>query len=153
MRMLGELIGLVIAGAALSALGLTVSGHASPATLEALLETARRQPAILSWDDAQVRAAGPEELLVVDARPAGRFDAGHPAGALSMPFADRHGIVPQLPADRLPAIVLVVGDAERPAEARELARWLALLWGLDRVALFDGGWRGWRAAGLPEGAR
>jgi len=152
-RTLREVGGLLLAGAVLSAIGLLVSGNASPQVFQALADTVRRQPRMIAWDDARVRAAEDGGLLVVDARPAGAFADGHPAGALSMPFAERHERLPELPAGRVVEAVLVVGAADRPEEARELARWLANLWGLERVGWFPAGWQGWQAAGLPEAER
>jgi len=152
-RTLREVAGLLLAGAVLSAIGLLVSGNASPQIYLALADTVRRQPRMIAWDAERVRGAEDGGLLVVDARPAAAFAEGHPAGALSMPFAERHERLAELPAGRVVESVLVVGSADRPEEARELARWLANLWGLERVGWFPAGWKGWRAAGLPEAER
>ena len=45
--------------------------------------------------------------------------------------------------------MLVVTEAARAQEARDLAQRLAREWALEEVATFKGGYEAWIAAGLP----
>jgi 3-mercaptopyruvate sulfurtransferase SseA len=64
-------------------------------------------------------------------------------------FAERHDEVLVMPDGRQVRAALVVMEASRAAEARELARWLAREWGLPEVATLRGGFEAWQRAGLP----
>jgi 3-mercaptopyruvate sulfurtransferase SseA len=58
-----------------------------------------------------------------------------------------------LPEGREIRAVLVVMQARRATDARELAQWLAREWAIDEVATLEGGFEAWEAAGLPVETR
>lgn len=129
------------AGALLS---LLVFRGISPSQLLATLET---QVTVHAWDTATARARLGDEVLVVDGRKGGR--GARPKGAYEAPFESRLDETFVLPDGRDVRAVLVVMEARRATEARELAQWLAREWAIDEVATLRGGFEAWRAAGLP----
>lgn len=83
---------------------------------------------------------------LIDLRPAAAFGAGHPAGAINISFGSKVGYWAGwvVPADT-PVVLL----AAKPDEARAAARQLLRV-GIDRIdGYVDGGFDGWREAGLP----
>jgi hypothetical protein len=140
----GALI-LLAAGAILS---LVIFRGQAPAQILAALET---QPVVRSWDPETARARLGDDVLVVDGRKGGR--GVRPKGALGIPFEDRRDGTFVLPEGWEVRAVLVVMEAARATEARELARWLAAEWGLPEVATFKGGIEAWQAAHLPVEVR
>jgi rhodanese-related sulfurtransferase len=116
---------------------------AAPQRLLAALET---QLPVYSWDAAKTRARLGNDLLVVDGRQGGR--GARPKDSFRLPFGGAtKAILP--PDDREVRAVLVVAEAGRAAEARDLAQRLAREWALEEVATFKGGYEAWAEAGLP----
>jgi len=135
---------LLVAGALLS---LLIFRGMEPAQMLASLET---QPVIRRWDVEAARARLGDELLVVDGRRGGR--GARPKGAMRVPFEERTD-EHVLPEGRDVRAVLVVMQARRRGDARELAQWLAREWAIDEVATLEGGFEAWEAAGLPVEGR
>lgn len=132
---------LLAAGALLS---LVIFRDVSPSQLLAALEM---QAVVFSWDAETARARLGDELLVVDGRTGGA--GAQPKDAISVPFEERNEEVFVMPEGRQVRAALVVMEAKRAKEARELAQWLAREWALEEVATFKGGFEAWQAAGLP----
>ncbi|HEX8635574.1 MAG TPA: rhodanese-like domain-containing protein [Pyrinomonadaceae bacterium] len=82
-------------------------------------------------------------LLHVGAK--GEYDTGHIPGALSMPEAELAARAKRLPKRR--PVVLYCYCDEQEASAR--AAFDLRLLGFQNVAVLEGGYRAWRAAGLP----
>jgi len=133
---------LLAAGALLS---LLVFRGVAPSQLLAALEM---QAVVHSWDAETARARLGDELLVVDGR-GGGAGAG-PKDAFPVPFEERNDEVFVMPEGRQIRAALVVMEAGRAREARELAQWLAREWALEEVATLQGGIEAWQAAGLPS---
>ena len=128
------------AGALLS---LLVFRGARPKELLAAIET---QIPVYSWDAGKARARLGPELLVVDGRQGGR--GARPKDSFRVPLGGRtKSSLP--PDDREVRAVLVVAEANRAREARDLAQRLAREWALEEVATLKGGYEAWIAAGLP----
>ncbi|MFI5402351.1 MAG: hypothetical protein ACHQ1G_05390, partial [Planctomycetota bacterium] len=121
---------LLAAGALLS---LVIFRGVSPSQLLATLEM---QATVRSWDAEAARARLGDELLLVDGRTGGA--GARPKDAFSVPFEERNEEVFVMPEGRQVRAALVVMEAARAAEARELAQWLAREWGLEEVATFRG---------------
>jgi rhodanese-related sulfurtransferase len=117
------------------------------AQMLAALET---QPVVRRWDAETARARLSDELLVVDGR--GGVRGARPKGAFPLPFEQRT-TEHVLPEGRDVRAVLVVMQARRRTDARELAQWLAREWAVDEVATLEGGFEAWEAAGLPVEGR
>ncbi len=132
---------LLAAGAALS---LLIFRGISPSQLLAALEM---QATVHAWDAETARTRLGDELLVVDGRTGGA--GARPKDALSVPFEERIDEVFVMPEGRQVRAALVVMEAARATEARELAQWLAREWALEEVATFRGGFEAWQAARLP----
>jgi rhodanese-related sulfurtransferase len=83
--------------------------------------------------------------VAVDARPLGRWEAGHLPGAISAPADASDAVL----ARRLPAgkALAVYGESGRTREAHRLARRL-LAAGRNDVRILRGGFRSWDAEGL-----
>jgi rhodanese-related sulfurtransferase len=135
---------LLVAGALLS---LVIFRGAEPVQMFAALET---QQVIRRWDVDTALARLGDDLLVVDGRKGGR--GARPKGALLVPFEERTD-EHLLPEGRDVRAVLVVMQARRANDARELAQWLAREWAIDEVATLEGGFEAWEAAGLPVEGR
>jgi len=133
---------LLAAGALLS---LVIFRGASPSQMLAALEV---QAVVHAWDAETARARLGDELLVVDGR-GGGAGAG-PKDAFSVPFEERNDEAFVMPEGRQIRAALVVMEAGRAREARELAQWLAREWALEEVATFQGGIEAWLAADLPS---
>jgi rhodanese-related sulfurtransferase len=131
---------LLLAGAALSLLALAAGGQVRAADVPDLAAALEAQRPVFSWASSDL---GAEDLLVVDGRSAAAFSRGHPDGALHVPFEERDERVHPLPAGRQVRAVVVVMEAARAAEARELAQWCAREWAVPVVATFRGGWEAW----------
>jgi len=116
----------------------------SPSQLMATLEN---QVIVHSWDAERTRARLGDGLLVVDGRRGVR--GARPKDAFRVLFERRTDDLFVLPEGRQVDAVLVVMEAGRVKEARELAQWAAREWGIDEVATFRGGFEAWEAAGLP----
>ncbi|WP_435061730.1 MBL fold metallo-hydrolase [Amycolatopsis thermoflava] len=123
-----------------------------PSYFRELADTNRRglvlpgDPVLPGLDVDRVRALAADGAVVVDARPAADFAAGHVPGALSIPlrpaFASWLGWL--VPADR--PIVVVRGGDQDPAEIA----WQAVKIGRTGLAgELDGGLAAWTAAGQP----
>ena len=93
---------------------------------------------------------------VVDVRPKSAYDEGHVGNAVHWPFADQPEAPETQPAAAVaeamaelgigPGTFVVVYDEEGGPKAASVW-WSLLRAGHERVALLDGGWRGWREAG------
>ncbi|MFD4197387.1 MBL fold metallo-hydrolase [Amycolatopsis thermoflava] len=123
-----------------------------PSYFRELADTNRRglvlpgDPVLPGLDVDRVRALAADGAVVVDARPAADFAAGHVPGALSIPlrpaFASWLGWL--VPADR--PIVVVRGGSQDPSEIA----WQAVKIGRTGLAgELDGGLAAWAAAGQP----
>lgn len=105
----------------------------------------------VTWPEVrQMLSAGP--LLLVDARSAAAFDAGHIPGAVSLPFADLGSRIAAFLSvhPRSTAIVVYCADTECPVSEAE-ADALRRQYGFTHVREMPGGYVAWRMA--EEGAR
>ena len=89
---------------------------------------------------------GESHVLVVDARQATQFEAGHIAGALHLPCS---GALQDALGSATGATGIVVVYADSTDEARPVAKSLqARLHGRARVAILRGGFPAWSGASL-----
>ena len=107
------------------------------------LDAERPMPPPLAPD--AFAAAARRGAVILDTRPAAAFAAGHPEGALNVALDGQYAswVGTLLEPDQE---LLIVTDQDRIEEAvMRLARV-----GYERVVgVLEGGWEGWRAAGLP----
>lgn len=106
-------------------------------------------PAVAVIDSAPaVRDQASAGAVVIDARSAEDYAAGHIAAALDLPFADREKLAERfVRAVPSSSHVIVYCDTGCDAAAR-LAGWLVAE-GWTDVAVFPDGISAWRSAGLP----
>lgn len=91
-----------------------------------------------------LRRLGAGEVVVLDVRPAQEYEAGHIAGAASIPIGELRRRLRKLPKDRVYVAYCRGPYCVYADEA------VALLRGSGRrAARLDGGFPEWRAAGLP----
>lgn len=103
---------------------------------------------IAGSDEARAISAA-HSHIILDARPAADFAAGHIPGAFSVPSAEIEKALPQVLPLLTPAQpVMVYCSGHQCDESMELAKHL-LQNGFTNVVLFAGGWAGWTAAKLP----
>jgi rhodanese-related sulfurtransferase len=107
---------------------------------------AAKPPALVTWPEAREIVARGGGLLV-DARGAGAFAAGHIPGAVSLPFTLLESRMPQFAAlhPRTVPIVVYCADTECPVSAAE-ARDLREHYGYLDVREMPGGYAAWRLA-------
>jgi glyoxylase-like metal-dependent hydrolase (beta-lactamase superfamily II) len=124
-----------------------------PAYFTRLAEANRRGPILATGEaglapltPAAVRALTAAGGLLVDARPAARFAAGHIPGALSIPLRGQFATwLGWLVPDGVP-LAFILGDGQDPAEVV----WQALKVGYENLAgRLDGGMAAWQAGGGP----
>jgi rhodanese-related sulfurtransferase len=89
------------------------------------------------------------QVVVVDARGREEYEAGHIAGALSVPQDEADGHAAAL--RRRGRQVVCYGSAARPWSAQIVALSLRIA-GLKQVAVLEGGFEAWVAEGLPTQA-
>jgi rhodanese-related sulfurtransferase len=144
-RTLRQALAVTGLGAILSALALVAGGRTAPAYRIELLVALEAQVPVHLWDEGDLG----DDVLVVDGRDEAAFGARHPAGALHLPFEERHETDVTPPADRPVRAAVVVMERGRALQARALAQWLAREWALPAVGTFRGGFEAWREKGLP----
>jgi rhodanese-related sulfurtransferase len=109
-----------------------------------LIATARDAVLIAPQAASEGNARG--TVLIVDVRDPDEFAAGHVAGAHNVPLDELERLMGELPRDR--TVVTYCNMAHRGASRGERAASLLASRGFDAQAL-DGGYPGWKAAGLP----
>jgi rhodanese-related sulfurtransferase len=103
-------------------------------------------PTLVAWPQVKPLLAT-SRIVLIDARNAAAFDAGHIPGAISLPFADLGARIEAF-SSRVPKaqpIVVYCGSAECPVSDAE-ARALAGQYGYRDVAEMPGGYAEWRLA-------
>jgi hydroxyacylglutathione hydrolase len=89
--------------------------------------------------------------VVLDVRASDAFGAGHPAGAINIPFGTKVGYWAGwvIPADLSIVLLTEAATGARHPQAAEIRRQLLRV-GLDSVAgIIDGGFDAWHSSGLP----
>ncbi|MHB8094550.1 MAG: rhodanese-like domain-containing protein [Candidatus Aminicenantales bacterium] len=104
---------------------------------------------LISLPEAEDLFAGGQGVFV-DARSVAEFQAGHIAGAMSMPYeeilkAEPERFVAALPPGKMPVVYCSGGDC---LTSLALAKLFAEH-GAGEIRVFQGGWAEWSAAGLP----
>jgi rhodanese-related sulfurtransferase len=103
---------------------------------------------ILTVDEARRMVEGGTHL-VLDARPAADFHAGHLSGAFSVPSEEIEKYIPAVMPLLTPDLpIMTYCSGLQCDESLKLSRYL-LNNGFTNVALFAGGLSEWTAAGLP----
>jgi thiosulfate/3-mercaptopyruvate sulfurtransferase len=113
----------------------------------------------LLMEPAELNKTDPSKWRVLDARGKGSYNDGHVPGAVWVDHAtwmrsfgdgqDRAGWAPRigkLGIDRDTPVIIY--DASDYKDAARIW-WILHYWGVKDVRLLNGGWQGWRAAGLP----
>ncbi len=113
----------------------------------------------LLMEPAELSKIDPSKWRVLDARGKGSYNDGHVAGAVWVDHAtwmrsfgdglDQSGWgtrIGKLGIDRDTPVVIY--DASDYKDAARIW-WILRYWGVKDVRLLNGGWQGWRAAGLP----
>ena len=130
---------LVVALAALVVLAAGCGGGAETTVREALIET------ISPADAADLIAAAPAGLVVLDVRTPDEFAAGHVAGAVNLDFYAPTFSIDLTALDAEVPYILYCRSGNRSADAREMMRSFGFL----EVHEIAGGINAWVEAGLP----
>jgi rhodanese-related sulfurtransferase len=88
-------------------------------------------------------------IIIIDARSATEFGAGHIAGAINIPYDDLVDQYNRL-RERVPldAVVVCYCESVTCDESENLARELGFM-GYSNVLIYKGGWQEWETTGLP----
>lgn len=118
------------------------------------IETEARRADVVLLSLSEVRKAVESRTRVVlDARGGREFAAGRLPGAISLPWREVDRVLPSIEFMLDPSgPILVYCVSDRCDEGLMLARHLRTR-GYRDVALYAGGWREWKAAGLPKEAQ
>jgi len=124
-----------------------IKGGLNPAFIS---ERAYPGAVLISLPEAEDLFAGGQGIFV-DARSVEEFQAGHIAGAMSMPYeeirnTDPERFVAALPPGKMPVVYCSGGDC---LTSLALAKLFAEH-GAGEIRVFQGGWEEWIAAGLPR---
>ncbi len=114
-------------------------------------QPARAAGGVVTWPEVKpLLSAG--SVVLVDARSADAFSAGHIPGAVSLPFVDLAARIPQFTSayPRATPIVVYCADTECPVSAAEGSE-LRQQYGYQNVREMPGGYVAWRLA--EEGPR
>jgi rhodanese-related sulfurtransferase len=125
----------------------TISAEIAPGGAPAAREPGKS----VTWTDVKPLLAG-GSLLLVDARSAEAFNAGHIPGAVSLPFTELEARITRFTSSypRTTAIVVYCADTECPVSTAEAGA-LRQQFGYINVREMPGGYVSWRLA--EEGAR
>lgn len=85
------------------------------------------------------------QAVLVDLRDRERYDDSHIRGARPMPWGELATRFGELPADKTIVLYATGAESDQVEEAARLLR----ARGLRQVAILDGGFHAWVAAGLP----
>lgn len=113
------------------------------------VERQTTSPAFISLYEVKDKLDLGVNIVLLDARPQGDYEAGHIKGAINLPYAqleERFSAV----RDRIPADAEIVTYCS--GTGCELSTRLAealIAKGFSRVKVFFGGWPDWVAAGFP----
>jgi rhodanese-related sulfurtransferase len=118
--------------------------HHAPRFLE-IVQEARRQIAECTVADVKARLDRGEAFHLIDVREESEFAAGHIPGATPLGKGILERDVEEAIPDVAAPIVLYCGGGYRSA----LAAWNLGRMGYTNVLSMDGGFRGWKEAGLP----
>ena len=110
-----------------------------------LVEEAKQQVTEFTVADVKARLDRGEPLNIVDVREESEWAAGHVPGAVHLGKGIIERDIEKTFPDPSTELVLYCGGGFRSA----LAAWNLQQMGYDRVISMDGGWSGWKAAGLP----
>lgn len=110
-----------------------------------LVEEAKQQVTECTVADVKARLDRGEPLNIVDVREESEWAAGHVPGAVHLGKGIIERDIEKTFPDPSTELVLYCGGGFRSA----LAAWNLQQMGYERVISMDGGWSGWKAAGLP----
>ena len=92
------------------------------------------------------------DAVIIDARPARKFDKGHVPTAISIPWREFDEKISALPADKATEIIYYCGGYKCPLSPKSAVRAMEL--GYTKVKLFQAGYPAWKEAyGAPAPAQ
>ena len=94
---------------------------------------------------AAVQLINREKAVVIDVCEPAEYQAGHVAGARSIPLAELEAKLPGVVKNKATPVVLVCASGMRSGRAVAIARKL----GYDNAQSLSGGLKSWREASLP----
>ena len=116
----------------------------SPAFLKIVTESKAQITEFGVSEVAAMLEAG-ADLTLIDVREDHEWDAGHIKNAIHLGKGVIERDIEKTVADKNALLILYCGGGFRSALATDNLRKM----GYQQVASMDGGWRGWREAGLP----
>ena len=111
----------------------------------AIVEDAKSRIREITADEVRADLASGAEFTLIDTREESEWGAGHAEGALHLGKGIIERDIEMAVPDERSKIVLYCGGGYRSALAADALQKM----GYRRVYSLAGGWRAWRAAGLP----
>ena len=114
-------------------------------TLEQLVNEAQANIGHVTADELYTTVERREPIIILDIREKELYDAGHLPGALSLPRAAIELDIDEVVPDQDTRIVTYCGGNTRGSLSAHTLK----IMGYENVSMLDGGFRGWKADGLP----
>ena len=112
-------------------------------TLEQLVNEAQANVGHMTADALHTAVEKSEPIIILDIRDKELYDAGHLPGAVSLPRAAIE--IDEIVPDQDTRIVTYCGGNARGSLSAHTLK----IMGYENVSMLDGGFRGWKADGLP----
>ncbi len=114
-------------------------------TLEQLVAEARADIGHMTTDELQAAVENCERLVILDIRDKELYEAGHLPGAISLPRAAIELDIDEVVPDQDMRIVTYCGGNTHGSLSAHTLK----IMGYENASMLDGGFRGWKADGLP----
>ncbi len=114
-------------------------------TLEQLVNEAQANVGHITADALHTAVEKSEPIIILDIRDKELYDAGHLPGAVSLPRAAIELDIDEIVPDQDTRIVTYCGGNTRGSLSAQTLK----IMGYENVSMLDGGFRGWKADGLP----
>ena len=114
-------------------------------TLEQLVAEAQENIGHISADELNAGIENSEQIVILDVRDEELYEVEHLPGAISLPRADIELEIDEVVPDQDTKIVTYCGGKTRGS----LSAHTLQIMGYENASILTGGFRGWKAAGLP----
>ena len=114
-------------------------------TLDQLVAEAQANIRHISAEELKTAIENKESIVILDVRDKELYDSEHLPGAISLPRASIELEIDELVPDQDAKIVTYCGGKTRGSLSAHTLK----IMGYDNACVLTGGFRGWKAAGLP----
>ena len=114
-------------------------------TLEQLVNEAQANVGHITADALHTAVEKSEPIIILDIRDKELYEAGHLPGAVSLPRAAIELDIDEIVPDQDTRIITYCGGNTRGSLSAHTLK----IMGYENASMLDGGFRGWKANGLP----